>query len=146
MLNVLDAAFNVAHDYPGGIPALAQRMDISPNVLQKKFDPNVDTHHLHLVQAVKAEIITKDYRILYAHAEALGYLVWKKPEVQNDGNGLLDDLVDVNTSSSAVLAEFQKMYADRKVKRRELKRFDRAIDQAIIELLELQQEVHAVAE
>lgn len=146
MLNVLYAAFNVAHDYDGGIPALALKMDISHNVLQKKFDPNTTTHHLRLDEAVKAEVITKDHRILHAHAEALGYVCWKKPENVQEGDGLLDGVLDASTATSDVLAEFKKLYADRVVSKAELPAFDAKINQAMRDLLELQSEVHAVAE
>jgi hypothetical protein len=40
-----DLLYRIAHAYPGGILALAPRMGVSPNVLNKKVDPRVDTHH-----------------------------------------------------------------------------------------------------
>jgi hypothetical protein len=40
-----DLLYRIAHAYKGGIPALAARMGKSPNVLNKKVDPNIDSHH-----------------------------------------------------------------------------------------------------
>jgi hypothetical protein len=39
-----DLVYDIAHDYPGGIPALAARMGKSANVLNKQVNPNIDTH------------------------------------------------------------------------------------------------------
>jgi hypothetical protein len=43
-----DLLYSIAHDYIGGIPALAARMGKSPNVLNKKVDPRMDSHHTTL--------------------------------------------------------------------------------------------------
>jgi hypothetical protein len=45
VFNLNDLLYRIAHKYPGGIPALAARMGVSPNVLNKKVDPDLDTHH-----------------------------------------------------------------------------------------------------
>lgn len=73
-LDVMDAAYHLAHGYPGGVPALAQRMGKSPNVLNSKVSLNADkTHHLTLREAVAMQEISGDARILQAMAGALGY-------------------------------------------------------------------------
>jgi hypothetical protein len=72
-LDVLDAAYHLAHDYPGGVPALAQRMGKSPNVLNSKVSLGDTPHHLTLREAVVMQEITRDARILHAMAGALGY-------------------------------------------------------------------------
>lgn len=46
VFNMQDLVYHVAHAYPGGIPALAVRMEMSANVLNKKVNPNIDTHVL----------------------------------------------------------------------------------------------------
>ncbi len=71
-ISVTDAAFHTAHDYPGGIPALAQRMGMSQNTLQHKVNTHNTTHHLGLHEAVKMMVITGDNRIAQAVAAAGG--------------------------------------------------------------------------
>lgn len=44
--NPLDALYDRAKKYPGGIEALAQRMGTSASVLYKKLEQTNETHHL----------------------------------------------------------------------------------------------------
>lgn len=147
MLNILDAAMHVAHDFDGGIPALAQRLDVSPNVLQKQFDPKCDTHHLKFETIVKTEIITGDYRALHAHAAALGHLAIKIPDVpEEEGDGLFDGVMDMTSSHGDVIAEFKRIFADRKITKAELPAFNQRIYQHLVEIIEFQRQVLEVAE
>ncbi|MDB5822211.1 MAG: hypothetical protein JWR21_915 [Herminiimonas sp.] len=45
-MNQADALYKVACKYPGGIEALAGRMDMSTNVLRNKLAPRTVTHHI----------------------------------------------------------------------------------------------------
>lgn len=72
-LDIHDAAYHLAHDYPGGVPALAQRMGKSANTLNSKVSLNDQIHHLTLREAVVMQEISGDARILHAMAGALGY-------------------------------------------------------------------------
>lgn len=72
-LDVLDAVYHTAHSFPGGVPALAQRMAMSENTLAHKVSINNTTHHLSLREAVTMQEMTGDVRILHAMAGALGY-------------------------------------------------------------------------
>lgn len=44
-MNQSDALYKVARQYPGGIEALAHRMDMSVNVLRNKLSPAITTHY-----------------------------------------------------------------------------------------------------
>jgi hypothetical protein len=72
-LDVADAAYHTAHSFPGGVPALAQRMAMSQNTLAHKVSINNETHHLTLREAVAMQELSGDVRILHAMAGALGY-------------------------------------------------------------------------
>lgn len=72
-LDVRDAAYHTAHSFPGGVPALAQRMGMSQNTLAHKVSLHNDTHHLSLREAVTMQEVTGDVRILHSMAGALGY-------------------------------------------------------------------------
>lgn len=72
-MDILDAAYHTAHDYPGGVPAVAQRMGISANTLQHKVSLTNDTHLMSPRQLVSIQEVTGDARILHAMAGALGY-------------------------------------------------------------------------
>lgn len=45
-MSIKDLAYRIAHGYPGGVPALAARMNTSKHVLQNKVNPNCETHRL----------------------------------------------------------------------------------------------------
>lgn len=80
-MNITDAAYATVHDYPGGSESLAPRMGSSAAVLRNKVNPNNETHHLSLAEAVRAVDITNDDRILEAWAASRGYALVKMPQV-----------------------------------------------------------------
>lgn len=112
--NVLDAAFHTAHDFPGGVPALAQRMgDVSPNVLNKKITPKIETHHLRLDESVKMQSISGDFRILQAMAFSLNHVAIALPDIPELGDmGLLDGYMNIMRKFGELSARFQAAYAD----------------------------------
>jgi hypothetical protein len=44
-MNQHDALYKIARAYPGGLEALALKMQISANVLRNKLAPGIDTHY-----------------------------------------------------------------------------------------------------
>jgi hypothetical protein len=70
MTNVLDAAYWTGRDYPGGIEALGRRVG-RPH-LSDELNPTRPPN-LWLQTAVDMQLMSKDYRILYAMAQALGH-------------------------------------------------------------------------
>jgi len=45
-MSIKDLAYRIAHRYPGGVPALAVRMNMSKHVLQNKVNTRCETHRL----------------------------------------------------------------------------------------------------
>lgn len=144
--NVLDAAYNVAHDYPGGVPALAARMDMSKNVLQKKVDPNEADHHLRLDESVKIQKFSNDKRIVKAMAQELGGVFIDLPadEVVSD-MGLLDTFLKATLHDGMFANEFQRAWADGKITQDEFKRLKARIYQLIGARLAILAEIERVA-
>ena len=72
-MDVIDAAHKTVHSAKhGGSKALAGRMDMSSTVLNSKVNPNCDTHHLRLDEAVTIMEFTNDHAIIKAMAHRLG--------------------------------------------------------------------------
>src|SRR5690242_18137866 len=69
-----DAAYRLAHRYPGGIAALAARMGANANTLQHKFNPNAGTHRLTLDEAEQATVFSQDPEIAQALAAVCGHV------------------------------------------------------------------------
>lgn len=81
-MDILDAAFLIAQETPGGVPALAQRMGVSPNTLQHKLNPNNKSHHLTLKDAVALQVVSGLPYVLYAMSAALDHVCMRsRPDV-----------------------------------------------------------------
>jgi hypothetical protein len=77
--DVDDAAYTLAHSFPGGVPALAQRMGMPHNTLQAKVNLNLSTHKLSLRESVQMQAVAGDCRVLYAMAAALDHVALPAP-------------------------------------------------------------------
>ena len=84
--DVLDAAYNTAHRYPGGITALAVRMGVNANTLTAKVNQQNTTHHLSLREAVAMQHFSGDYAMLHAMGEALGHVCCRSTPDQSFGD------------------------------------------------------------
>ena len=96
-MNILDAAYRVGHDHPGGVAALAPRMGIGEAVLNSKLNPNTKTHILSIEEMIRMEHLTGRHDMLFAHAEALGFVAVPMPCVDDD---------DVDHAIANTCAEF----------------------------------------
>lgn len=104
--DVSDAAYHTAHNYPGGIAALAVRMRMVASTLDKKVNPNNDTHLLTLRESVALQEMTGDVAVLQAMAVTLGYTCVKAIPAASD-----DPLV-VHWHLAAAMADLQHAVAD----------------------------------
>ena len=85
-MNVNDAIYATVHDYQGGAPALAARLQMRTQVLINKTNPNNDTHFMRVDEAGKIMTFTGDLRILDALAQEQGCTVVAMPPVADVGN------------------------------------------------------------
>lgn len=102
-----DAAYAVVHDYPGGAFSLGPRLNIKPQVLINKVNPNAETNRLSLAESVRLQQVTGDHRIFEACATTLGYAVLPLPQL-DDGLGN-DELLAVQ---SQLIGELSTLSAD----------------------------------
>ena len=79
---VLLAAQLVAQEFEGGVPALALALQVSPNTLQHKLNPNNVSHHLSLKEAVALQTVSGLPYVLYAMSAALDHVCLRsRPDV-----------------------------------------------------------------
>lgn len=121
-MNITDAAYAVAHDYPGGTESLAPRIDMSGAILRGKVNPNDASHKLWIMEAQRMQAITGDHRILHAMAEDLGYVCVKLPISDASDMELLDSFMSVLKELGDFSSEFQKDWSDGKIDDGEIKR------------------------
>ena len=96
-MNIADAAYTAVHDYPGGALALAPRLGMSGSILSNKVNPNINTHHLTLAEALRITTLTGDMRILHAMCSELHHMAIPLPTVGDE---------DVMTAMTSTIAEF----------------------------------------
>lgn len=72
MKKLEDAVRSAVHNFPGGAQALAEHVGIGAQVLRNKINPNNDTHHLSLSEAVRVVHATADFGVVHAFAEEFG--------------------------------------------------------------------------
>lgn len=111
--DVDDAAYTLAHSFPGGVPALAQRMGMSRNTLQSKVNLNLDTHRLSLRESVQMQAVSGDCRVLHAMAAALDHVALPAPSMDEGGMGMM--LAQVGAEVGDVFREVQRALSDKHV-------------------------------
>lgn len=91
-MDVFDAAYRVAHDFPGGAVALARLLGKNSGTFLNEVNPGQETHKLGIGDAVAMSTTTKDPRILHAFADACGHLAFPKPSLSHVSDQALLDL------------------------------------------------------
>jgi len=125
---VADALFHLVHDYPGGAPALAPRMQLAASTLLSMANPNTTSHEWPLKRFAQAMVFAKDVRPLEAMcAEFGGVFVSLGPlndvapaRVLKQAQRLAKEFGDVPVKLAAILK-------DGSVKPRELEQLRREV-------------------
>lgn len=133
--SVLDAAYHVVHDYPGGAASLAPRLTKSPTTLCHEVTAT-GTAKLGLLDAVKATDLSGDLRILLAWNTHAGQMMVPLPRLDLDpGDDCLVRLADLAREFSETCGEVSASLAgDGKVNDNELARVDKEIGEQIAAL------------
>ncbi|WP_199506858.1 MULTISPECIES: phage regulatory CII family protein [unclassified Psychrobacter] len=117
-MNVIDAAFNTAHNYPhGGVEALAGRMGLSAAILRNKVNGNATAHHLRLDEAVKMMQLTGDHSIAHAIAHCLNgvYCDVSVEATQTQTEDLIMTALAASASSGSVIQELHDALEDGRI-------------------------------
>lgn len=109
-LDVMDAAYHTAQSFPGGVPALAQRLGMSHNTLAHKVSLNNDSHHLTLREAVAMQEVSQDKRITRAMCGALGG-VFQEQQVALKQT-VMETVMDMAKEFGEVLVSINNAIAD----------------------------------
>lgn len=128
-MNVIDAAYAVVHDYPGGSVALAPRLGMSHAILRGKVNPNDAGHHLTVAESLRMQLLTGDHRILQAEAEELGYALLKLPSV--DSGDFACEAMRTVKEFGDFIGSIEESMRDGKVTPNELRRIERELLEAL---------------
>jgi hypothetical protein len=124
-MSTKDAAYRLAHRYPGGVEALAARMRVNPNTLQHKLNPNAPGHHLYLEDAEAMTAFTGDPDIAQAMALACNHVcIPVAPLAMKAGGELARDVARVAAEFGELMAAIEAAIADGMITARDLALFD----------------------
>lgn len=140
-MNVIDAAYGVVHDYPGGSVALAPRMKMSHAILRGKVNPNDAGHHLTLVESVRLQALTGDHRILFAEADELGYMLVRLPDI--DAGDFTSEAMRTVKEFGEFIGKCGEVMADNTVSKNELRAVERELIDAMAHITRLHQLIAA---
>lgn len=123
MSQVLDAAYHVVHDYPGGAASLAPRLGKSHGQLCAELN-RTGTAKFGLETAVQVTEMSGDMRILEAYAARCGRMTLPLPELlQESDDGILASQGAFLREVADVVQELGKDYADGRITANERDRF-----------------------
>lgn len=144
MSSILDAAFHVVHDHPGGAAALAPRLHKSPGTLCHELTAS-GSAKLGLVDALKISHLTGSRSIVNAFAAELGCLVLPLPAHQA-GVDTFAQLADTAREFSEFIASVASAAADGQVSANELARVDRELSEMIAAAQEIRATLASIHE
>lgn len=123
-MDVLDAAYRVAHDFPDrGAVGLAARLDKNPGTFLNELSPGCELAKLGLGTAVAMSLAAADFRILHAFADTCGFLAFPKPDLSCVSDAALLDMFLAREEAAGRFAEAVRLaLADGHVSRAELSR------------------------
>lgn len=125
MSEVLDAAFNLVHDHPGGAASLAPRVGKNPATLCHEVTGH-GTAKLGLETALKLSVLTGDTRILNVIAAHCGCLVLPMVHQDDlDGDEVMARLGRTAKEFGDFVSEVATDARDGRINTNELRRIER---------------------
>jgi hypothetical protein len=146
-MNTADAAYAVAHDYPGGTESLGPRMGMSAALLRNKVNLNQTINHLTLAEAVRMTDITGDSRILEAWARQLGFALIELPAAENCADADVIELMAKTWETNGEIGrEVNRTFADGRVEPHEVRRVKDSAWTHMVTLLSMITRIEGMAE
>jgi len=133
-MNVIDAAHKTVHnDKHGGSTAIAARMGMSSTVLNNKVNPNTDTHHLRLDEAITIMEYTNDTSIIQAMAQRLGGVFCMVDDESTQASIIMTAL-STSACQGDIMSEMQKALEDGRIDCKEHDTLQTNIQDAMVAL------------
>lgn len=123
-MNVIDAAFCVGRDYPGGAQALGLRM--GKPTLSDELNPHRAGAKLSIQDATTMQLLANDYRVLTAMAAECNFLCVPLPAVELVDDGLTaEHVARLAKEFAELMSGAVAAFADCQVTANELKVLER---------------------
>jgi hypothetical protein len=124
------ALYHAAHDYPGGIAAIAA-VDgtLSAATLQNKLNPNVSSHIVNIKDFRVICAITQDRRILRTVCSWFNAGFFLMPNVEVGGEALFAQGAELAKECGELMASIQESLTDGNVNADEVAMLDNALQE-----------------
>jgi hypothetical protein len=148
----IDVLYGRAKKYPGGIEALAHRMDVSAKLLYNKLERNCETHHLRedefeqILRLLVAAKVPDAYAPLRALCLRFDHVAVQLPEVKDGAASELSaHAVKLLAESGDVARDIHDGLAnDGVIDAAEAARLDKDIDDVVAVMLSLKETVKRI--
>jgi hypothetical protein len=145
----IDVLYSRAKKYPGGIEALAHRMDVSAKLLYNKLERNCETHHLRedefeqILRLLAAAKVADAFAPLRALCLRFDHVAVQLPEVnEGEASELSAHVVKLLAESGDVARDIHDGLAnDGVIDAAEAARLDKDIDDVVAVMLSLKETV-----
>lgn len=148
-INQHDALYLAVRKYPGGVEAMAQRMNTSAAVLYSKLRPGVTTHHTTFEEASEIIEHLQDAKVpeailpVQAFCWRLGFVPIQLPSSDHvETDELLKMVCKIMQEEGEVAAAINSALSDDRISPSEEEKIDLSIRRAVQGLLELERRVH----
>lgn len=145
-MNLQSAFYNVVHDFPGGVGAVAHLLGMSPHTLQNKANPNDTTHHPMLEEAARVTEVTRDPRIVHAFCARVGFMAVALPPAHSNTSEAVQNMAKVASEFGEYLTTVSAALADGRVSRNEVKACEKELGELIAEATHLGGLLRAISE
>lgn len=146
-MNTADAAYAVAHDYPGGTESLGPRMGMSAALLRNKVNLNQTINHLTLAEAVRMTAVSGDNRIIQAWARELGMALIELPQAENCADADVIELMAKTWETNGEIGrEVNETFRDGRVEPHEVRRVKDSAWKHMVTLLSMVTRIEGMAE
>lgn len=141
-MDVIDAAHKTVHNPKhGGSTAIAARMGMSSTVLNNKVNPNTDTHHLRLDEALTIMEYTGDTSIIQAMAHRLGGVFVRVDEEATQASIIMTAL-STSACQGDIMSEMQQALEDGRIDCKEHDALQTKIQDAMVALRTLSVQIN----
>jgi hypothetical protein len=124
-MDVMHAAFQLVHQYPGGATALAPVLSKTPATLSHEVSPNYPTAKLGLADAVALSKWTGDRSVVNAFAAEMGCLVMLLPALPVGTDLIAEHTANLAREFGHLMTEVANGMADGAINANELVRIER---------------------
>lgn len=148
------ALYNLARQYPGGLPAMALRLGREVSTFKKQVSPSVFSHHIsaadfsRVVELCAEARMPGAYQPLHALCFGLGHVAVQLPDCGEDAQELFQQVLLMLREEGELAKSIQGALDEhgaggRRITKRELAGIDERIARSISALMAVREQVRA---